>query len=128
MSKPAYNNKTDTLIVDITPNNENQADKITGIESKTQIESAMYSTEPDRWRPAWMPNRFRKDLSNADLKGANVRFTAIKNWPTAEIRGFYPNLSGAICSDGSLVTNKRSRFTGFPSRCMGEQLIPLGDF
>ena len=43
-----YNQKSNKLVYDITPKNKRQADKITGIESETQTESAVYSTEPTR--------------------------------------------------------------------------------
>ena len=51
-----YKQKSNKLVYDITPKNNKQADKITGIESETQTESAVYSTERTRWRPDWMPN------------------------------------------------------------------------
>ena len=51
-----YKQKSNKLVYDITPKNKKQADKITGIESETQTESAVYSTERTRWRPDWMPN------------------------------------------------------------------------
>ena len=39
-----YNEESNKLVYDITPKNNKQADKITGIESETQTESAVYST------------------------------------------------------------------------------------
>ena len=65
-----YNEKSNKLVYDITPKNNKQADKITGIESETQTESAVYSTERTRWRPDWMPNGRGRNLSGADLSGA----------------------------------------------------------
>ena len=37
-----YNEESNKLVYDITPKNKKQADKITGIESETQTESAVY--------------------------------------------------------------------------------------
>ena len=67
-----YNQKSNKLVYDITPKNKRQADKITGIESETQTESAVYSTERTRWRPDWMPNARGRDLRGADLRFADL--------------------------------------------------------
>ena len=67
-----YNQKLNKLVYDITPKNKKQADKITGIESETQTESAVYSTERTRWRPDWMPNGRGRNLFGADLRGADL--------------------------------------------------------
>lgn len=67
-----YNQKSNKLVYDITPKNKKQADKITGIESETQTESAVYSTRRSRWRPDWMPNGRRRNLNGADLSGADL--------------------------------------------------------
>ena len=65
-----YNEESNKLVYDITPKNKKQADKITGIESETQSESAVYSTQRTRWRPDWMPNGHRRNLNGADLRAA----------------------------------------------------------
>ena len=68
-----YKKKLNKLVYDITPKNKKQADKITGIESETQTESAVYSTQRTRWRPDWMPNGRRRNLIGADLRRADLR-------------------------------------------------------
>ena len=67
-----YKKKSNKLIYDITTKNKKQADKITGIKSETQTESAVYSTERTRWRPDWMPNGRRRNLRDADLRDADL--------------------------------------------------------
>ena len=87
-----YNQKSNKLVYDITPKNKKQADKITGIESETQTESAVYSTERTRWRPDWMPNGFKRDLTGADLTDADLR--------DADLRGAV--LTDAVLTDADL--------------------------
>lgn len=87
-----YNQKSNKLVYDIEPANKKQADKITGIESETQTESAVYSTERTRWRPDWMPNGFKRDLTGADLTDADLR--------DADLRGAV--LTDAVLTDADL--------------------------
>ena len=100
-----YNQKSNKLVYDITPANKKQADKITGIESEPQSESAVYSTERTRWRPDWMPNGRKRhlqgadliyaDLSNADLRDADLSGADLidAKLPRADLRD--ADLSGA---------------------------------
>ena len=84
-----YNQKSNKLVYDITPANKKQADKITGIESEPQSESAVYSTQRTRWRPDWMPNGRKRRLQGADLRDADLSGAALWNarlW-RADLRG-----------------------------------------
>ena len=89
-----YNQKSNKLVYDITPKNNKQADKITGIESETQAECAVYSTERTRWSPQWMPrapglglrgadlsfaDMHQGDLRHADLTNADLRYADLTN-------------------------------------------------
>ena len=92
-----YKKKSNKLVYDITPKNKKQADKITGIESETQIESAVYSTERTRWRPDWMPNGQGRDLSNANLRFVDLMDAHLSG---ADLR--YADLRGAELMDADL--------------------------
>ncbi len=89
-----YNKKSNKLIYEITPKNNKQADKITGIESDTQTVIAASSSDGTRFRPGWMPDGERRnlngeylsnaDLSNADLSNADLSFADLSD---ADLRG-----------------------------------------
>ena len=97
-----YKKKSNKLVYDITPKNKKQADKITGIESETQTESAVYSTERTRWRPDWMPNGRRRNLSGADLRNADLSGADLRNADLSGANLRKADLSGADLSIADL--------------------------
>ena len=98
-----YKKKSNKLVYDITPKNKKQADKITGIESETQTESAVYSTERTRWRPHWMPDGRGRDLFGADLSGAELRNAALEGADLSAADLSNANLRQARLRDADLI-------------------------